>query len=364
MNEIKILIVEDEEVQRQGYIDKIDMYNESLSPIMKFHTPIEEKSNITEALNSIRTEEYDAVIIDLKLNDRGDGNEIIKEINDTKRVPIYVVTGTPGDLESKLKVTGVYKRTDDFNSIIQDIVLITKTGLSKIMGGRGKIEEALKQVYWNNLIGKLTPWKEHVKQGIFTENYLLRYTLNHLIEILDQDEEHYVPEEMYICPPISKYLKTGSIVNHKNNGKKYITISPACDLSWYNGSMKSDYIQFCEIEENAFDIAQALCDIKVDKDTDEQTKKQNKRQRDIAKNLIKKSPNNTHTDYYHFLPKNEFLGRSLINFRIVLTISSENLQDQIDDPFMQVAPVFVKDIVARFSSYYARQGQPVLHSQS
>ncbi len=357
MSDIRILIVEDEKVQREGYIEMIELYNDSTDPIMKFCLPADEQDNISDALKQIKVRDYDAVIVDLKLHKKGDGNKIIEEINKTKRVPIFVVTGTPSDLEKKLKVTAVYKRTDNFNEVIKDIALTTKTGLSNIMGGRGKIEDALQQVYWNNLIGRLEPWKSHVKKGILTENHLLRYILNHLIEILDNNEENYVPEEMFICPPVSSSLRTGSIVNNKNNGNLYIVISPACDLSLHDGSMKSDCIQLCMIEDNIFTQAQALIDIKVTTDTSIEVRKK----RDNAKNLIKKSPSNNHTNYYHFLPRNQHFGESLINFRKVLSIPVEDIESQIDKPFLQISPAFVKDIVSRFSSYYARQGQPVLN---
>ncbi|MFQ2549269.1 hypothetical protein ACK305_18520, partial [Aeromonas caviae] len=38
--------------------------------------------------------------------------------------------------------------------------------------------------------------------------------------------------------------------------------------------------------------------------------------------------------------------------------SEAELSSQYDKPLIQISPAFVKDIVSRFSSYYARQGQP------
>jgi len=40
----------------------------------------------------------------------------------------------------------------------------------------------------------------------------------------------------------------------------------------------------------------------------------------------------------------------------------DDLLKKYDMPCIQVSPQFVKDILARFSSYYARQGQPEIES--
>ena len=50
---------------------------------------------------------------------------------------------------------------------------------------------------------------------------------------------------------------------------------------------------------------------------------------------------------------------AFLNFRSVSTVGVDELEQTFQlPPGVQISPPFVKDIVARFSSYYARQGQP------
>ncbi|MEM8452862.1 response regulator, partial [Morganella morganii] len=67
---------------------------------------------------------------------------------------------------------------------------------------------------------------------------------------------------------------------------------------------------------------------------------------------------NNKTGYYHWLPKVDFFPGGTINFRRVSTYSECELDTDFHKSNLQISPSFIKDIVSRFSSYYARQGQP------
>ena len=69
--------------------------------------------------------------------------------------------------------------------------------------------------------------------------------------------------------------------------------------------------------------------------------------------------NNNKSNYYHCLPATDFFPLGFLNFRYLSTLGEEDIRNRFDlPPFIQISPPFVKDMVARFSSYYARQGQP------
>ncbi|WP_128297455.1 hypothetical protein [Aeromonas caviae] len=76
------------------------------------------------------------------------------------------------------------------------------------------------------------------------------------------------------------------------------------------------------------------------------------------KNELDKIYKNNKSGYYHWLPAVVFFNGGVINFRMITTHSEAELSSQYDKPLIQISPAFVKDIVSRFSSYYARQGQP------
>ena len=72
--------------------------------------------------------------------------------------------------------------------------------------------------------------------------------------------------------------------------------------------------------------------------------------------------NNNHTDYYHWLPNVDFFDGGFLNFRKLKTLKKDDFENQFEEPSIQISPFFVKDIVARFSSFYAWQGQPDIES--
>ena len=67
--------------------------------------------------------------------------------------------------------------------------------------------------------------------------------------------------------------------------------------------------------------------------------------------------------YYHWLPETNFFDGGFLNFRKLKTLSEDEFREQFEKPSIQISPFFVKDIVSRFSSYYARQGQPEIDSK-
>ena len=102
----------------------------------------------------------------------------------------------------------------------------------------------------------------------------------------------------------------------------------------------------------------------------------------LLKTILKKSNNNkekkrrldalcknTDAFYYHWLPPVRFKSSDgqilefeggILNFRKLKTLTKVYFQKKFGDPLIQISPSFMKDIISRFSSYYARQGQPNL----
>ena len=109
---------------------------------------------------------------------------------------------------------------------------IYETGLTRILGGRGVIEERLGNVFHNNLLPQIKRWQKYAQDDpARTEKALLRYTLNHLIQSIDIDVERYYPEEFYIYPPLSDEIRTGSILKEKGAGDRlFVVMSPDCDI--------------------------------------------------------------------------------------------------------------------------------------
>ena len=377
---MKLLIVEDEKYQMNSYRDTIDIHNRKQDNDNRRIEPVL-CTDINKALEKI-DKPFDCAIVDLDLNgDSSAGKRAIEKIQKLNlRLPIIVLTGVPSLVDSEIKEICLYVLTKSdekgyFEKILNKLLDIHSTGITRIIGGQGEIERLLNRVTKHSILPNIYMWVERAKKASEDrkqkiENALLRYTLSHLIQQIDDENEEAFPEEFYIVPvPTSdklsneiKYdpLKTGRIVS--KDDQYYVVMSPACDLAIYptKKNYKTDRILLIEIEDGN----------KVKEET---------------KSSIKDLRKNKHSNYYHWLPsisskydtskygnKDFDLGfidfkGGYMNFRKISTHAHDEFPNTFDKPNgkgffkktkLQIAPPFIKDIVSRFSSYYARQGQP------
>ena len=282
------------------------------------------------------------IIVDIKLDKEHSGNEIVHEIVERFRVPVAIFTGTP-DTEQKDPIKVYIKGKASHEEILSDLRAVSDTGLFNVLGGTGIIENVMTRVFWKNLYPQIELWKSKKAQGIETEKILLRYAVSHIQELIDSEVPSYITEEMYISPPIDGSLKTGSIIQNKEDKLYYIVLSPPCDLALHDGKMKTDCVLLCKIEDQDEINSMLVQGIKTT----------TKRADRIANAL-----NNNYTNYYHWLPKNTLFEGGYINFRKVITYSPAELQEEFLGPILKIQEGFVKNILNRFSLYYSRQGQP------
>jgi len=343
---LKLLIVEDNQEDFGLFEGSSERYEDE----KKVKLELVQCKNLRE-LDKIIDNTFDGAIIDLKLaNVDAAGNEAANKILlSCFRIPVVIFTGTPSSVDNKIaNIIETYRKGDVEHQELFDVFLdIYNTGITKIMGGRGVIEQALSEVFIKNILPQKNTWIEYGRQDSDrTEKALLRYTLSHLLELLEQDNETCFPEELYIYPNESKYISTGSIIERKKDQCKFVVLTPACDLVVRKeGDFKATKILLAEIN----DLMQV-----ADQKKKGITKKN--KQRDAIEKLLK----NSSEPYYHTLPKTSFFPGGIINFREPETISKTDMDNKFLKTPVQIAPLFIKDIVSRFSSFYARQGQPDL----
>lgn len=346
MESIRILLVEDAASDIEACTSTIKRYERQKK------RQIECISARTEAeAHSQLNGSYDGAIIDIKLkNDKAGtaGNDVISEIYKTWRIPIVVLTGTPENASHGCNFVGLFKKGEvSYENIFDLFYDIYNTGLTKIMGGRGKIEEELTRVFFNNLLNPKNKdsWITHGRtDSPKTEKALLRFTLNHLMQLLYDDEDECFPEEVYIHPPLQAGLRTGSIVRNKKDNNFFVVLTPPCDLVLReSGQIKTDKILLVEIDEEDKVYGYSLG--RAETETEKQK---------ILQTIL----NNRHSLFHHWLPVTTFFPGGFINFRKILSLNKKVCEKEYDKPDIQISPYFVKDILSRFSSYYARQGQP------
>jgi len=345
MSAFRLLIVEDNDQDLTTCRDTVTRYMDETQREVE----LVECRSVKEAFEKLDNS-FDGAIIDLRLADRGDeGNQVVSRIAESHfRIPVAILTGTPDAADSDFAYIGVFKKGDPgagYADLLERFWGIHNTGLTRIMGGRGIIEETLNKVFRENLLPQKDKWVAYGEtDSSRTEKALLRHALSHLLQLLDDDGDRCFPEEVYLTPPLTDKIRTGSVVKKKTSDQMFVVMNPACDLVIRdNGNCKTDRILLVEIEKEDDVVRIALDGIqKADK----------------KKNKLRNVFGNNHTDYYHWLPKTDFFFGGFLNFRKLLTITKDEFDEKFQNPAVQISPSFVKDMVARFSAYYARQGQP------
>lgn len=353
---MKILLVEDDDGQ-------VGVFNDECQRFMRENNvtvDIEYARTFDEAMNRLEESLYDGAIVDLILkndqvvsdtHDTYSGNRVIEEILANHRFPAAIFTGTPQENlpDYPLSIRSFIRGQDVYRDVLSEFFSIYQTGIMKVVGGRGQIEEAIDHVFWNHLLPRLDVWKSHVDDSEFdTEKTILRFTVTHLLELLENDPDKFSPEEVYITPPIrGDEIRTGCIVTHKETGNYYIVLTPACDLVLRGNddepkTPNTTDVLLSKIE--SLNIAESLC---------EATKSKKREQ------FFKRFANNNYALYYHFLPQADVFEGGVINFRKLVTIEPDKFFEKFNrPPTHQISSAFIKDIVARFATYYSRQGQP------
>lgn len=327
MNNPKLLFVEDADSDLTAFQESVEVYKAEHGR----EIDIVPRRTETEAFE-ILDGSFDGAIIDLTLNGQEEGGDkvINRIIESLYRMPIAIFTGTP--IVREEKHIRVFKKGEtEHPEIIEWLCGYYDTGLTRIMGGRGKFEEVLFQVFTHNLVPQINKWIAYGRADHNrAERALLRHTLNHLSHLLDDDSENCFPEEFYLYPPLTEDIRTGRIVIYKDSGSRCVVMSPACDLVRnQDGSLRTDRILIAEID-SADSVSSG-------------------RKRNAIDNKV---------GYLHWLPRTDFFEGGFLNFRKLSTSGPCKFSERYELDRIQIAPSFLKDMVSRFSSYYARQGQP------
>jgi len=361
MTDIHILIVEDDKKVIEDYELLIKTYNkehEDVKVVPKIET------NLKDGLEALKNQSYDGAIVDIMLSgdDRdGQGNQILKQIRKDLRFPVRIITGFDHYIDEDLKRENIFwkiyvRAEEETSRVLDEFVSIYKSGILKILGNKGKIEEYLKKIFWEHIADN---FEEIVKYSSDTnsEKVFIRYISSYFLEYMDINEtgieDIYTPPEFYIKPPVRKDLYTGDILKY-NDEKLFIILTPACDMvlraskdneKFRNAKkfLAAEVTHWKKLEninskgENKGKFYESLSD----KDT-----------KSTFKNYMKNNK-----ERYHFIPPYKDIPAGFIDFQSLKSLE----EGEINENYKRIATVsniFMRDIIARFSRYYSRQGQP------
>lgn len=364
MSKMQLILVEDD-------INDIELCKNAVRDFMtdeNCHLDLQIANDVPSAIEAFKSSHYDGAIVDIKLASASNGgNQVLEEVkNQLRRVPVVIMSGTSFDavIEDVPLVDSYLKGEKSYLDIIKSLWDIYNTGLTKIMGGKGEIEKCLSEIFVNILLPQITPdpnnksnnWITYAQdKPENTEKALLRYTLNHLIHYLYHVDNFCYPEEMYLYlhSPILQNINTGCILTEKSTNKLYIVMNPECDLvERENGKCNTDRVLLAAIQK----IEEVEGFQNIDFDCENKLLKKDKNNLDN----IRRNKKNC----YHWLPKTKYYTYgAVVNFKWLHTYTEEELDAQFQKPVIQVSSPFLKDIICRFSSYYARQGQPDINYQ-
>ncbi|MBU3068572.1 hypothetical protein KOI40_02010 [Aestuariicella sp. G3-2] len=364
---VNVLMIEDSKDQQTLYKDALDDYNLENND-KTINLDIVESSD--EAITKLNEKSYDAVLLDLLLKgDAGDGhnasgNLVLSHIINSGRIRlvVYVVSSTlhalSNDFEDLFEnpLMRKFNRDEDTCLVINDLVQVLNTGVTKILGGEGKLDRLINDVFFGHLSKGFDLW---VKKNRDCERELLRYVTLHLSEYLDQEDANhdstmnYFNPEFYILPPIKNPIATGDIISV--NDKRYVVLSPSCDITprgEKDGRLifNVDVVVLVEIIPLKKEVFE---DLGISYSTSGKTNA--KAWRGFASVQRGTSPKQR----YHYLPQYLDVDEAVIDFKRIINLSINDILD--NEKIKRIATIsspFVRDVQSRFSAYFGRQGQP------
>jgi CheY-like chemotaxis protein len=347
METLTILIIEDDEAQIQIYEDVIEQYNKNSEPKIEF----EICQDFNQGQKALETPFYDAAIIDLKLSNTEEleGKKLVEAVHGKIRIPIVIYSGSISQIDDIPETVLLKKklRTENLTEILNEIIAIYNTGITQLLRPAGEIDQKLTNIFWNHLADNLNIWMDHNNPKT-----LLRHVFTHFQEHMEIDTdgnfEEYHPAEIYLSPPIKANIHTGDLI--KIGDEHFIVLTPACDVVFnYRFNEKGERIPFRKADHLV--VAQA-------KEFDFKTLCLNKKGDDVDKGKINDYVSNSYFRF-HYLPSFKGNNGFLIDFQELKTVAFDAEMDRV----ATVSGAFSKDIVSRFSLYFARQGQPTFHQK-
>lgn len=374
MKEINVLVVEDTQATIEEIRDAVELANEEWAE-KEVTMVLETASTFEDAkrLLSSSDRKYDAAIVDIHLaedagsdpadpgSDMG-GKRLVQLIFRDFQVPVFVYTGTPGHLdELKEHVSAffkIYKKGEKaVEDILQEITDIHGGGILDMLGDAGVLNTFKKHfhdIFWKHLALSGEYWLAPERR-----DGLKRYVAQHMMEYLEQSASpahggfsDVYPAESYISPVVKKHVYTGDILK-KQGGSLWIVLTPACDMALQiektNEKGEKYYIRKAE-----FILLAHLTPWK------EMAGVTDKEGNLVTKYLTVLDKFNSPTfNRFSFLPKSLFMGACFIDFQRLESIPQDDVENsQKYKTIATVASPFLKDVVAKFSYYYSRQGAP------
>lgn len=353
MKEVKILYIEDE----HDAAEELQAILQELT-IEDYSIKVDIENDFSKGLETIKSKEYNIIILDLCDNTKGNqdisGKGILSEVQKDSFTPIIFYSGHAhkiGDINSDI-VKVISKGGDGSDILIKSVQNMIKCKLAILKKAiHDHIDNELNNYFWSVI---------HPRREIFKSSGL-DYSLSYLLlrrianslskdgiidiisdPLIQKDKIH--PMEFYIYPTKEDLEYSFGEILEKDN-QYYIIITPTCDFQERKGKRNVEHI--------VLNKTIKLTDIDC---YNNYVANQSKTSKESLEKYI-----NNNNPRYHFLPKTSFIPNLVMDFQDKILIKYEDLKKYkrlttLDSPFTE-------SMLIRHISYYNRIGTPDLDAE-
>ncbi len=355
MKDIKLLYVEDDEENRKMLVQVLND-----EEIEGFILKIEAIDTFEEAVEKIKSENYNIVILDLyKGNpiEKGEqiGLQILEQIQQQFFVPIIFFSGNTAhvkDLKSKI-ISVVTKGDGGIDELKKEILKMAHSNLPFLKENvQLHLNTEFKNYFWDIIHHQRE--KFNAEENDFSLGYLMlrkfgdslsKEKVSEIIGDLTIKKDKAHPMEFYIYPTNNgNEYESGELLEIK--GEILIILTPSCD--------------FIDKGKQPRKVGKVLLANTTLLSEDDIYKKYKANPKPENKESLRRLIECRKGDRYFFLPRTPFIENRIVDFQMKEVVNYEDLKNykrlaKLDNPFAQ-------SMVSSFVRYYNRIGFPDIDS--
>lgn len=358
---IKILLLEDDE----GEVDELTTTAERLGEEKNIQTDFIVFPSLTaEVYEKLVKEHFDFLVVDLSLSgddaDHFSWKDFIDIVFKKFHIPIIINSWNQDpNIPEENSLVKLFNRSNSAEEILNYIFNVYKTGITKVFWRNWPINSTLTDLIYRGELPDIQKWISDWTTIFNSEESLARYILSHLESRLSNNYKNFHTEEVYLKVKTEEIgndqsikLKTWRIIKQIGTDQLYVIINPACDIA--NGKFVNIICLHIDPLAEVFNDQDFIGNI-----NDYLNNQSNNKKEKIEKYIKGKTG-----DFSIILPKTSLCEGGCINFKKIKSLDHSQIS-QTTPPLLlwyeavcDIAPLFVKDIISKFSSYYARQWTP------
>ena len=350
---IRVLIAEDEELQRDIWIRGIHDYNEQHG-----NEQFEHIFAITqeEAVRILHQNIVHCAAIDLRMPvgstalgnvTSSAGNAVIQTILEEIGIPAVICSAAIEEASQQVSNSRVKLIEKNPSSVPEALTWLASH--SPLIRAMEESQKRLKRISAKIFSSYIWPrwsdaWKNCSSEGFPLTGVIVRHLASHISESIGTEAKPHHPEEFYVRPSMSgPKIATGDLV--KQGVVVRVVVTPRCNLS--NGHSPNNLIlaQCNPLDEQGKSLVQKLQNIT--------SGNRDKILKDLGKYATQGNSIGT-----HFLPPCGGDGPWLIDFKECISIDSSQAEELIRFRFASISPCFLPNMIQRYAAYVGRIGQP------